>query len=867
MFNLSAGTYIEEYDTTAGISPQSTSIACSVLVSPIGDIGPKMINSVTQFDSIYGTSTPAHLSIRRFLTRGNQLWIRRVINGALWAGTTYYTDSQLKRVLAVPFKLGSPTDYSGDQVQFQTLELSGPLVAGNSITLNVSNGFSTTTVTQSFTVDNNTTLNNLATQINTVISGYGDGSVVAYQEWLGPPLNETYVLSFNSPLVAGDKFGLTITNSNGVQVVIPPVSYTTNNDTTLTAIATAIATLTPLAATKIPGSTTNSASQIYINSLTPGQNIFTIGSFTGSAALKGSVQLIQQGTGVNDNRIISIVSPQLTDIIISNISVTGAGAPALINSTNNKIFDVFAKCAGEYASNTGAEQIGVQISGLDQGVQDRYLITFSDMLEVGAVFGMTIGDNNGNNWNITVPYTVNNDTTLTAIAAAIQSTLNTNIAVGGNSTVVIIDGSIGSNNRQIIVIAPLPGKQLILTNCIVNNSYNNPNVLVQHTLYGILPSGIFTLSVYTLGNGVNNPVKTWKVSLIRQLDRNGQQLYIEDVINNDNSNLITVKVNESNTVPTIYGSDANINWLGGGDDGMVPTTSQIINAWQDFADPEKITVRILINAGYTAIPVQQAMDDICNKRRDCFAILDMPSDQQATSVLAMNYRKFTLNIDSSYSAIYTPDLLVFDPTTNQSIYIPPSGFIAAQFAYNDEVAAEWFAPAGLNRGIISGVLGVRTKYNEADRDLMEPNQINSIRFIPGPGHVVIWGAETLQVKPSVLSNINVRRLLITVETTVVDSMNYELWEPNDPITWINATDKVNSILAPIYNSRGLTYYNVQCNAITNSQDKVIRGIMEMNVYIVPTVPAKEIKVNMILAASSAVVSELISAGPSALNAA
>ena len=83
-------------------------------------------------------------------------------------------------------------------------------------------------------------------------------------------------------------------------------------------------------------------------------------------------------------------------------------------------------------------------------------------------------------------------------------------------------------------------------------------------------------------------------------------------------------------------------------------------------------------------------------------------------------------------------------------------------AFNDKVAAEWYAPAGLNRGGLSTVIDAYSRLTHAERDTLYEGRINPIATFPGQG-VCVWGQKTLQAKPSALDRINVRRLLIALK--------------------------------------------------------------------------------------------------------
>ena len=100
-------------------------------------------------------------------------------------------------------------------------------------------------------------------------------------------------------------------------------------------------------------------------------------------------------------------------------------------------------------------------------------------------------------------------------------------------------------------------------------------------------------------------------------------------------------------------------FMGGGVNGAQSTSADMINAWNLLSDPQQWTIRILMNAGYTTVPVQQNMAQLCMSRQDCFAILDMNSADQENDTTTIAARQ-AMNITTMYAAIYTPDILIYD---------------------------------------------------------------------------------------------------------------------------------------------------------------------------------------------------------------
>ena len=92
---------------------------------------------------------------------------------------------------------------------------------------------------------------------------------------------------------------------------------------------------------------------------------------------------------------------------------------------------------------------------------------------------------------------------------------------------------------------------------------------------------------------------------------------------------------------------------------------------------------------------------------------------------------------------------------------------------------EWFAPAGLNRGLLTelGVTMAQTRLTHSERDDLYEGRVNPIASFPAQG-VVVFGQKTLQSKPSALDRINVRRLLINLKKFIASSSRYLVFEQN-----------------------------------------------------------------------------------------
>ena len=228
--------------------------------------------------------------------------------------------------------------------------------------------------------------------------------------------------------------------------------------------------------------------------------------------------------------------------------------------------------------------------------------------------------------------------------------------------------------------------------------------------------------------------------------------------------------------------------------------------------------------------------NVCEQRGDCFYILDLVGASD-TATTAINTAAL---IDSNYAAAYYPWIRVLDTDTNKFAFVPPSAVLPEVYAYSDNQAAEWFAPAGLNRGGIPGAAGVKTRLTQALRDELYEGKVNPIAQFPGQG-ICVWGQKTLQRRRSALDRVNVRRLLITVKKFIASSSRFLVFEQNVEITRRRFLNIVNPFLANVQERSGLYAFRVIMDETNNTPDVIDRNLLVGQLYLQPTKTAEFIK--------------------------
>ena len=230
--------------------------------------------------------------------------------------------------------------------------------------------------------------------------------------------------------------------------------------------------------------------------------------------------------------------------------------------------------------------------------------------------------------------------------------------------------------------------------------------------------------------------------------------------------------------------------------------------------------------------------DMVEARQDCFYISDLTGVNDTITQVTTQANA----IDSNYIGSYYPWVKTVDSNTNKLISVPPSVLLPAVYAANDAIAAEWFAPAGLNRGGIIGAVSVLNRLTHSERDTLYENKVNPIASFPGQG-IVAFGQKTLQDKASALDRINVRRLLITVKKFVASTSRFLVFEQNTAQTRGRFINTVQPYLEAIQQRQGLYAFKVVMDESNNGADVVDRNILAGQIFLQPAKTAEFIVID------------------------
>jgi len=269
--------------------------------------------------------------------------------------------------------------------------------------------------------------------------------------------------------------------------------------------------------------------------------------------------------------------------------------------------------------------------------------------------------------------------------------------------------------------------------------------------------------------------------------------------------------------------------------GDVPPKSGIY-LMEDVPDLNMIAI-----PGQTDEAAQEGIGSWCENNGVVDCILDPPLTAD-TPTDVVNYRLYTLPLDTSHATMYYPWLRIADElNADRRENIPPSGHVMGAWAATGTTRGVHVAPANI---ALRGIVGVARQINDAEHGLLNTNNINAIRQYPGQG-IRIMGARTLYSVSDGRHYVNVRRLVNYVKRSIKEGNRWAIFENNDPYLWDQIQTINGDFLSALW-ARGMLYpsddesraYYVKCDSETNPEYERRQGRVYCVLGINPPYPAE-----------------------------
>ena len=283
---------------------------------------------------------------------------------------------------------------------------------------------------------------------------------------------------------------------------------------------------------------------------------------------------------------------------------------------------------------------------------------------------------------------------------------------------------------------------------------------------------------------------------------------------------------------------------------------------------ESFDYNLILCPGYPEI-TDELLSLAIDMQEEALVISDTPMDLDVDGITnpGTGWAGTSARIRSSHIAYYYPSAL----STNldgKNVAAAASGVALRTYTFSDNVSFLWFAPAGLRRGLISGVselgyvsgnLGGPTSFiplalNPGERDALyqygAASDINPLVFFPGQGFVV-WGQKTSAVAASAVDRVNVSRLMKYIKRQLRKNTLSFVFEPNDALTRDNLKAVVDNFLGDLVVKRGLYDFVTVCDESNNTPDRIDRNEMYVDIAVKPVKAAEFIYIPIRIVATGA----------------
>ena len=210
---------------------------------------------------------------------------------------------------------------------------------------------------------------------------------------------------------------------------------------------------------------------------------------------------------------------------------------------------------------------------------------------------------------------------------------------------------------------------------------------------------------------------------------------------------------------------------------------------------------------------------------------------------------YDLGLDDPDMAAWAPHLL-----DSQNNSFAPGAAIAGLIAATDRNRGVWKAPAG----VAATLPGYRPSLtiNNSQNDSMQTAHVNAIRDFSGTA--TVWGARTISSDPE-WRYLPVRRTARWIEHSLMEGLNWTVFEPNDEPLWSQIRSSVDGFMNGLFRegafqgSNAQNAYFVHCGlgqSMTQNDLDLDLGRVVVEIGFAPIRPAEFIVLRLLLPAGS-----------------
>ncbi len=297
-------------------------------------------------------------------------------------------------------------------------------------------------------------------------------------------------------------------------------------------------------------------------------------------------------------------------------------------------------------------------------------------------------------------------------------------------------------------------------------------------------------------------------------------------------------------------------------------SATLSNAWNLFLDKDGTDVSMLIGAG-TGVKnlfkkdrevldgtVISAILNVCELRKDCFAILDGVGEANIETTLKKMIGAQSFGVKGRWGAIYDGRGVFFDSYyTLMNVEVVKSVQLASIITANAANGIWWLPPAGEINAVIPTEWGVTEKYprtfkypEDTDSNIARLTEIrvNPTRF--NNRGMFVWGDFTMQKESSAFDQIHVAMLLAGIHKMFYHYLDRKVFQLNTTNLRTNIQSDLQAQLDAIMNTNpaGLYSGTAICDDTNNTPDVIDRNELHVDLRLKPTKTSRWITLRTIV---------------------
>lgn len=285
------------------------------------------------------------------------------------------------------------------------------------------------------------------------------------------------------------------------------------------------------------------------------------------------------------------------------------------------------------------------------------------------------------------------------------------------------------------------------------------------------------------------------------------------------------------------------------------STSTLSSAYTLFLDKDKTDQTFFVAAGNDInnfgwpgreqlnTTVIQAILNICELRKDCFALFDGVAEQNIDNALKKDTVRFPSTL-GRWGAIYDARPLFYDSMiTRRNVEIAPSIAMASLITANRSGAIFWYVPAGKDTGIVPSAWCTRVKYERKFNYPEDPNSdiarlcdahINPFRT--NDDGIFCWGDFTMQLEDSAFNQIHVAMLIAGIHKIFYKYLDGKVFRLNTAALRSQISSDLQAKLNMMRDSNPSAFYDAIaiCDDTNNTPEVIDQNKLYVDLKLKPT---------------------------------